>query len=188
MGARPAAGQTADARRQRGVTEAVVWVQEIPEKAERALTHRGFLFFRRRVEPGVHVVTQRARFEPRVTVVTHGARVAFHNADHVYHNVFSVSPGRRLDTGKCPPGRRDTLAFTRPGVINLHCDIHPDELGWVVVTPNHAFTRPDSLGRFRLPALPSGTYTLKVFHPRRGEWSRQVELPRRGDAVIEVVR
>jgi hypothetical protein len=115
-----------------------------------------------------------------------GTRAEFQNLDHVYHNVFSVSPARRFDLGKYAPGKIDTVDFERAGVVNLHCDIHPDELGYIVVTPNHAVARPDSLGRFRMPKLPPGHYTLRVFHPRRGEFERPVEVPKRGDVSVDL--
>ncbi len=179
-------GATPQAREQRGVIEAVVYLEQLPEPVERALTTTGFWPFRhRRTDPMLSVV-QRDRFEPRVAAVPVGTRVAFHNLDRVYHNVFSVSPAARFDLGKYAPGRTDTVQLARPGVVNLHCDIHPDELGYIVVTPNHAFTRPDSLGRFRLPRLPAGRYTVLVFHPRRGEIKRAVDVPKRGDAALEL--
>lgn len=78
------------------------------------------------------------------------------------------------------------MVFDRAGVANLHCDIHPDESGFVVVVPNHAFARPDSLGRFALPKLPKGDYTLHVWHPRLGEITRDVTMPKHGDLKIEL--
>ncbi len=178
-----------DAKRQRGVSDAVIYIERVPDKVERDLTTTKRLFFFRRASAlRVTTVVQRTRFEPRVAAVVAGARVAFLNLDRVYHNVFSVSPARRFDAGKNPPGARDTLAFEKPGLVNLHCDIHPDEQGYVVVVPNHAFARPDSLGRYRLPKLPPGAYTVRVFHPRLGEFVRPVTVPKRGDVVLELSR
>lgn len=173
----------------RGVTEAIVYVEKVPPEVERRLAGgRRFPFVGRKPEPEVLNVVQRRRFEPRVAAAAAGTRVAFVNLDRVYHNVFSVSKSRRFDLGKNAPGARDTVAFERPGVVNLHCDIHPEEHGYLVVTPNRAWTRPDSLGRWRLPKLPAGRYVLRMFHPVRGELSRAVEMPRRGDLAVALVR
>jgi hypothetical protein len=178
-----------DAKRQQGAADAVIYVERVPDVVERDLTTVKRLFFFRRPLPArVTTVVQRQRFEPRVAAVVEGARVAFVNLDRVYHNVFSVSPARRFDAGKNPPGSRDTLAFEKPGLVNLHCDIHPDEQGYVVVVPNHAFARPDSLGRYRLPKLPAGDYTVRVFHPRLGEFTRPVTVPKKGDVTLELSR
>jgi hypothetical protein len=186
LGPKPATDAAPDPKRQRGVHEAVVYVERIPEGAERDLTTRRVLFLRRPLRDRVPTVVQRQQFEPRVLATPAGSRVAFLNLDRVYHNAFSVAPARRFDLGKRAPGARDTVAFTDAGVINLHCDIHPDELGFIVVTPNHAFTRPDALGRYRLPKLPPGRYTVHVFLPRRRELVSTVELPRRGDLTLDL--
>ena len=173
----------------RGVADAVVYVEKIPAALEQRLSgDRRFLFLRLKRAPEVTSVVQRRRFDPRVSTAVAGTRVAFVNLDRVYHNVFSVSSSRRFDLGKNPPGSRDTVRFGRAGVVNLHCDIHPDEHGYLVVTPNHAYARPDSLGRWRLPRLPPGRYTLRMFHPARGELSREVVMPRRGDLAVDLVK
>lgn len=175
-------------RAQRGVDEGVVWVESVPDAVERRLSHRGFsLFFWRRKPAHVPTIVQAGRqFDPHVMVVTAGTDVEFRNLDTVYHNAFSVSAANRFDLGKYPPGRADTVAFPRAGVVNLHCDIHPEMLGFVVVTPNHVYARPDSTGAFELPRLPPGRYTLHAWQPRRGELKRTIELPKQGDAVVDL--
>jgi len=174
---------------QRGVTEAVVWIERIPDTVEQKLTGGGHhWFWQKRAAPHLPCVVQKANaFTPSVLAVPAGGSVEFRNLDHVYHNVFSVSPARRFDVGKNAPGRADTVTFDQPGVVNLHCDIHPAELGFVVVVPNHAFVRPDSLGGFDLPKLPVGTYTVRAWHPRLGETKQTFDVPRRGDVGLQLV-
>jgi plastocyanin len=163
-----------------GVTDAAIYVERVPDKVERKLAKNA----RKKQAAVPSIVQARQRFTPRVLLVTAGSPVAFENRDRVYHNTFSVARARRFDLGKYPPGHRDTVVFDRAGVANLHCDIHPDEIGFVVVAPNHVHARPDTLGRFALPKLPPGEYQLRVWHPRRGELTRAVTLPRRGDVRL----
>ncbi len=190
--AQTVAARTTDAvklaKAQRGAAEAVVWIEAIPEKVEQKLATRrtGWLFKRTLPEPVASIVQVNQRFRPRVLAVPAGARVEFRNADRVYHSTFSVSAAKRFDLGKYAPGRRDTVQFARRGVINLHSDIYPEMLGFVVVTPNHAYARPDSLGRFQLPKLPAGRYTVRAWHPQRGELKREIEVPKRGDTALEL--
>jgi len=176
-------------RDQRGVNESVVWIESVPEKVERKLTSTGTRWFwRRRETPHLPCLVQSGHaFTPRVLTVAAGSQVEFRNLDRVYHNAFSVSSARRFDLGKYPPGRADTVLFQRPGVVNLHCDIHPDELGFIVVTPNHAVARPDSLGDFRLPQLPPGHYTVHAWHPRFGETRSEFDVPKRGAVDLRLV-
>jgi len=189
----PAASKTiaekpAIARMQRGVSEAVIYIEKVPESVERKLSGRGgFALFRRAPKPWVPRIVQRNRmFAPRVLAIPAGTQVEFQNLDRVYHNAFSVSTARRFDLGKYAPGKTDTVKFDRAGVINLHCDIHPDMLGFIVVTPNHAYVRPDSLGHFTLPKLPAGPYTVRVWHARRGEIRRAIDMPARGDVDLDL--
>ena len=170
-----------------GITDAVIYIEVLPEAVERKLNSRGFWIFRRLAPPRVRRVVQMNRkFDPHVLATAVGDRIAFNNLDRVYHSTFSVSPAKRFDLGKRQPGQCDTLTLDQPGVINLHCDIHPDMMAYVVVTPNHAFTFPDDTGRYRLPALPPGTYTVHVFHPRWGEIQHRAEITKHGDALLDL--
>jgi plastocyanin len=169
------------------LSETVVYVEAIPPPVERKLTSGGgFWFFKRHPTASVAGVVQAQRqFKPRLLAIAAGTRVAFHNYDDQFHSTFSVSAAKRFELGKRAPGRSDTVLFAHPGVVNLHCDIHPDMVGYVVVTPNHAFARADSLGRYRLPDLPRGTYVLRLVHPRWGERERTVEVPPRGGVTVD---
>lgn len=180
----------AAAKKQPGVGETVVWLESVPDKVEQKLAGaHGFLFFRKPAPPPrpLRMVQSDERFRPRVLAAVAGQSVAFVNTDRVYHNAFSVSPARRFDVGKHAPGSADTVAFSRPGVVNVHCDIHPQETAFIVVVPNHAVVRPDSTGHFELPKLPEGRYTLHAWSPERGELKRVVNVPRKGDATLDLV-
>jgi hypothetical protein len=116
------------------------------------------------------------RFVPRVLVVVPGTMVRFENQDRVYHNIFSIAPTRKFDTGHVAPGETRAVRFDKRGPVGVFCELDADMAGYVFVTPNACFTRPASDGSFRLPPLPRGTYTLKVWHPTIGTTSRRVEL------------
>lgn len=159
--------------------EAVVYLEAVPAKIEKQLA--------KKARKTRHVIVQqRMTFIPRVTTVAVGDSVRIENRDNVYHNAFSVSPARRFDLGKYPPGHITTMAFDDPGVINLHCDIHPKMMAFVVVLGNHAYVMPDSTGRFELPKIPDGDYTLKVWHPRLGARSKSVKMPRKGNLEVDL--
>jgi len=170
---------------QQGVTDAVIYLEHVPDNVERRLTgHHWFLPYRN--PPMAIIVQSQMHFIPRVLPITAGSSIRFENEDRVYHNAFSVSAAKRFDLGKHPPGRVDTVTFERTGVVNLHCEIHPEMVGYVVVVPNHAFTRPDSLGAFELPKLPAGQYVLHAWHPLSGEVTARVEMPKHGDAGVQL--
>ncbi|HTK30750.1 MAG TPA: hypothetical protein VL332_02220 [Candidatus Saccharimonadaceae bacterium] len=180
----PGAAENAARHAQPGVADAVVYVDRVPDKVEKKLTHHGWFWHAPRLP---RIVQQDRRFDPRVLAVARGTSVEFQNLDSVYHNAFSVSVAKPFDLGKYPPGTRDTVLFDRAGAINLHCDIHPDMVGFVVVVPNHVFCRPDSMGAYKLPRLPQGRYSVRVWHPHRGEIRRDVVVPHHGDVDLTLV-
>lgn len=175
------------ARAERGVTDAVVYLEQVPDHVERKLTGHGWLFFIPRPAPMPKIIQADMRFKPRITPVAVGTSVRLENRDRVYHSAFSVSAAKRFDLGKYPPGTIDTILFDHAGVVNLHCEIHPEMMGYIVVVPNHAYVRPDSLGGFQLPKLPAGRYTVRAWHPTFGELTKQIEVPRHGDGIARLV-
>ena len=168
---------------QGGIVDAVVAVRSIPDKVEQKLARQAQ---RDRARPLPRMIIHHSRYEPRVMAVTAGTELEFQNLDRIWHNAFSVSSASRFDLGKIKPGAIDTVKLARTGVINLHCDIHPDEIGFVVITPNHAQARPDASGRFTLPKLPPGEYQIEIWHPLRGNRVVAVTVPKRGDVACDL--
>ena len=159
-----------------GVDETVVWLDRLPAGMA-APAPAG---------PHPTLEQKRQRFVPRVVALQSGATVDFPNRDPVYHNVFSVSPARRFDLGKYREGQSRSVRFEKTGVVRVFCDIHSDMAAFIVVIGHHVFARADAEGRFTLPALPGGSYTLRVWHPERGESTLNVRVPDDGDVVVPV--
>jgi plastocyanin len=111
------------------------------------------------------VVSQKDKvFIPRVVVVTVGSRVDFRNDDDFYHNVFSLSEAQRFDTGLYAGGLLYSQTFTRPGPVELLCNIHASMIGYVVVVDTPYYTQPRPNGSFVLRNIPPGRYELETWH------------------------
>lgn len=147
-----------------------------------------------RMEPSkpVRIRTLEKRFVPRVTFVTPGTEVAFPNFDTILHNVFSVTPGNRFDTGHYMPGDSPRVRLTRPGLVKLYCNIHHqmNAFVWVVETPYTQLL--DGRSGLHFDNVPPGIYRLRLWHPEtgdrawtvavsegtsHGEWTLNVALP-----------
>jgi len=167
--------------------DVIVWLEQVPEKVETKLTGGGRHWFwqaPRKAPPMAALTETGLHYAPRVSVVPAGQPLEIRNDDTVWHGTFSVSPGAAFELGKRAPGSVDTVRFATPGVVTLRCDIHPEMTGYVIVTPNHAFARPDSAGLWRLPDLPGGDYVVHAWRPDRGETKHAVHMPAHGDTLL----
>jgi plastocyanin len=159
------------------VLDAVIYVEAIPPSVDSTLTDA----------TGTPAMEQKDQaFGPRVLAVPVGGTVAFPNRDPIFHSVFSVSPVKRFDLGKYGRGKSKSVTFTKAGVVNVFCDIHSDMAGFIVVVPNRAYTQPDADGRFALPSLPPGTYTVVAWHPDLKPVRRTVQIPENGDVAVDL--
>lgn len=115
-------------------------------------------------------------FEPRLSVVPKGATVEFPNDDKVFHNVFSLSRAARFDLGLYKSGESKSVTFSRPGVVDVYCNIHPEMVAKIKVldTPYYATTGRD--GSFRIEGVPPGTYPLVLWQPHGEEIRTQVTV------------
>jgi hypothetical protein len=156
--------------------DAVIYVESLPGAADSLLP----------MPERPRLAQQRQSFVPRVVAIPAGGTVDFPNMDPIYHNVFSVSPIRRFDLGRYGRGKSKSVTFEKPGLANVYCDIHSNMEGFILVVPNRAFARPDASGKYALPDLPAGRYTLVVWHPDLGTVRRDVAVPDHGDVTVDL--
>lgn len=113
------------------------------------------------------VVTQeKEEFQPYVTAVVVGTRVAFPNRDKVQHHVFSLSKTKPFDLGLYLGDPKELVTFDRPGVVTLGCNIHDWMSAYVVVLGTPHFSKSGDDGLAPIGGLPAGKYRLEVWHPR----------------------
>ncbi|HEV8640592.1 MAG TPA: plastocyanin/azurin family copper-binding protein [Methylomirabilota bacterium] len=81
------------------------------------------------------VVVQRNKtFSPHEIQIRVGDRVVFVNEDEVTHNVYSPTPGLEFNIRSQQPGQSDVVSFSKPGVLEVRCAIHPKMKMRVTVT------------------------------------------------------
>lgn len=128
--------------------------------------------------------TQR-RFDPEIVAVPAGSTVSFPNSDPIFHNVFSLSKAKSFDLGNYPAGESRSITFTKPGLVQIHCHLHPNMTAAVLVTPNNWIIQPDKNGSFTFPSVPPGKYTVVAWHKTAGFFRRTVEVTESGGAKID---
>ena len=125
-------------------------------------------------------------FLPRVLAIAVGDAVDFPNLDPIFHNVFSLSPVRRFDLGKYPRGQSRRVVFPKVGLVNVFCDIHSNMAAYILVLPNRWYAQPDEAGAWKLPPLPAGSYSVRVWHPDLPEIHRTVTVPATGSVALNL--
>jgi plastocyanin len=160
-GARPPADEPNERDERRNI---IVYIERVPAGATSASTERAVL--RQRGE----------RFAPHVLPVRRGSTVDFPNDDVLFHNVFSLSRAKEFDLGRYPRGTSRSVTFDRPGIVQVFCHIHSDMSAVVLVLDNQYFAVPDAEGRYSIPDLPPGDYTLVAWHERIRPVSHRLHL------------
>jgi plastocyanin len=125
-------------------------------------------------------------FVPRVRVVTVGSKVSFPNQDPFQHNIFSTSPGARFDLGLYASGRSRDVTFRRPGVVPVYCNIHPRMTSWVVAVQTPYYTQAGEDGRWSIPNVPAGEYTVHLWHERATAVERPLTVVATGNPGFDV--
>jgi plastocyanin len=126
-------------------------------------------------------------FVPHVLAVMVGSTVDFPNNYRTFHNVFSLSRPKRFDLGRYAAGRSRSVRFDRPGVVRVFCDIHAHMNAFILVFSHPFFQVTDAQGRFRLDAVPPGTYTIVGWYEGEARVSRTVTVPPGGTVDLELV-
>jgi plastocyanin len=150
---------------QKGVRNAVAWLSTPPPGAG---------------VPGtptkVEMDQKGCVFIPRVLIVPAGATVEFLNSDRLLHNLHSVSTHNPSFNRTQPRARAIPIAFAKPEIIRLDCDLHSWMRAWVVVAEHPFYALSNDAGEFLLPNVPPGKYTLQIWQEALGTTSRDVTV------------
>jgi plastocyanin len=109
-------------------------------------------------------------FVPYVLPIYLGARVSFPNRDNIRHHVYSFSPAKKFELPLYMGTPASPVAFDKPGVVALGCNIHDWMLAYIYVLTTPHFAKTGADGKARLDGLSPGNYEARVWHPRlRGD-------------------
>jgi plastocyanin len=153
-----------------GAPDAIVYVEDIVATAR-----------------GSAVMKQENRqFLPRVLVVPTGTNVQFPNMDALFHNVFSVTPDNSFDLGSYPKGESKGVTMSKPGVISVYCNMHPEMVGYIVVVPNGNYVRAGKDGFFRLQNVPTGRHRIVAWAPDAKPAVAEAEVTETEPVTVEL--
>lgn len=124
------------------------------------------------------------QFSPDMVVVPVGSTVSFPNLDAIFHNIFSLSKPRSFDLGNYPKGDTRVVTFPIPGIVYVYCHLHSNMSAMIVVGPTQWIARAGADGRFVLPAVPAGEYTVAAWHKAVGFVRKEVTVTESGAAPL----
>ena len=116
------------------------------------------------------------RYVPHVLTARVDQPVEIVNRDRLLHNVHLLAfenPGRNF--GQLQGGEA-VLAFGRPEIIPVKCDVHPWMKAWIAVFEHPYVAVTDEEGRYRIPGLPAGRYELTVWHESLTREAAEVDV------------
>ena len=142
-------------RRHKDYSGVVVWLEPLDRAVPRASLSR----------PAV-MIQKNKTFTPHVLAIEVGGSVSFPNLDPIFHNAFSNFNGQIFDVGLYKPGQSRTVAFQRPGIARVFCNIHPQMSAVIAVLPTPYFAVSGKSGAFEITNVPPGDYEFHVFHER----------------------
>jgi len=126
-------------------------------------------------------------FRPEVLPVMRGTVIEFTNSDDVQHNVFSPSAiAGKFNLGTYGPGATRTVTLDELGDVRVLCNIHMEMEAHILVLDGPYFSSVASDGRYYIPDVPTGTYTLKVWQEQWLPFAQSVALPESGTLTVNI--
>jgi plastocyanin len=117
-------------------------------------------------------------YRPAVVATRAGQSLKVKNSDPLMHNVRAMADKTAIFNVAMPIENTtiDNPTPATPGIVRLHCDVHPWMTAWVATFAHdlYAVTKPD--GSFRIDRVPVGKHPLKLWHPRLGERTVEIEV------------
>lgn len=122
-------------------------------------------------------------YVPHVVGVQVNQPLSIKNSDETLHNVHCLSkanPEFNFGQPTKDSVKDKTFRKVEKGV-KIKCDVHPWMGAWLFVLDHPYFAVTDAEGKFTIPNVPAGKYTVTAWHEKLGETSKEIEV---GDADV----
>lgn len=118
----------------------------------------------------------KCRFAPEIQVIRPG-KLEVVNSDPVLHNTHGYYDKRTTFNLALPnQGQRISVDLPRPGTVRVDCDAHGWMEGWIYVVDNPYYAVTAADGKFSIPDVPPGDYTLVATQPFTGPVQQSVTV------------
>jgi hypothetical protein len=124
------------------------------------------------------LVFDRYRLLPGMVGIMVGQPIITEARNREFHNIhFMPVRNKESNVGLVDEDPTYRRTFTEPELpIKAKCDIHPWEGAWLAVLPHPFYAVTDEQGRFELPPLPPGKYTIEVWQKSCIAATKEIEI------------
>lgn len=112
------------------------------------------------------------KYVPKLLPVLVGQVIEFRSEDPELHNVYARANKKTLFNQAVLPHKLFQKKVDEPGVVHLSCNIHKEMSADIVVLQNPFFATPDAKGAFKIPNVPAGEYSVRIFGEALSEEQR----------------
>jgi hypothetical protein len=111
------------------------------------------------------------------------------NSDPVTHNIHPLATiNREWNHSQGPGDPPIERSFSKPEImIPVKCNIHGWMRAWIGVLPHPYFAVSNTAGRFEIPNLPPGTYTIAAWQEKLGTQFQTVTIPPGGKKDLHFI-
>ncbi len=113
------------------------------------------------------LLTQRnCQYVPHVIALRTGQNLVTTSHDPTLHNVHiqaDLNPSENFSESQ---GATHTVVFQKPELVRIKCDVHPWMSAFAYVFDHPCFAVTGDDGRFEIPHLPAGSYTLVAWQEK----------------------
>jgi plastocyanin len=116
-------------------------------------------------------------YTTHVLAVQAGQEIRITNNDPLSHNIHPMAKANR-EWNKIQPANTPSFsyAYDKEEFIPVKCNLHPWMQGYFAVLKSNHFAVTGDDGRFSLPDLPPGHYTITAWHESFGTQSRELVI------------
>jgi plastocyanin len=118
-------------------------------------------------------------YRPRVAALMAGQSLLVRNSDQTLHNVHTYKGASTLfNQAEVPglPAIAKTFKDSTGEILKFKCDVHPWMTAYVAVMGHPFFAVTGADGKFEIPKVPAGKYTVEAWHERFGTRSQDVTV------------
>jgi plastocyanin len=130
-------------------------------------------------QQNVTIDQSQCMYRPRVAMLMAGQPLLIRNSDQTLHNVHTYKGASTLFNQAEVPGLPaivKTFKDATGEILKFKCDVHPWMTGYVGVSSHPFFAVTGDDGKFELPRIGPGKYTVEAWHERFGTKSAEVTV------------